>query len=373
MTGMNDDVEVQDGRTRVNRPFPADTLEKALGVARAIQESNNGRPYKRVLLAQAMSLSQVSSSFRQLLRSSRAYGLTEGGENADVISLTEPGRRITKPTNTAEQRRATAEAVLRVPKFAEVFRRFDNSSLPNGSFFLNQLEVEFGIPRERTEEFRRILEANGRFAGIVRDAARGPIVVLGVTAEDSSTPLSWTLMNEAESEQGAENIEEPSAGVFSGQRSQDKTTKSGVLFLGHGKNTKPLEQLKNVLDSFKVPYKVAVAEPNLGRPIPTKVREVMNECSAAILIFTADEKFHDEAGNEVWRPSENAVFELGAASYAYDGRVVIFKEDGIKLPSNFESIGRIDFEKDNLAAKGTDLLKELIALGLVQLSVPSAA
>lgn len=36
------------------------------------------------------------------------------------------------------------------------------------------------------------------------------------------------------------------------------------IFIAHGKNKKPLEQLRRILDQFKVPYKVATEEPNLG-------------------------------------------------------------------------------------------------------------
>ena len=46
-----------------------------------------------------------------------------------------------------------------------------------------------------------------------------------------------------------------------------------AIFLAHGKNKKPVEQLKKILEQFKIPYKVAVEEPNLGRPIGNKVRK----------------------------------------------------------------------------------------------------
>ena len=68
------------------------------------------------------------------------------------------------------------------------------------------------------------------------------------------------------------------------------------IFVAHGKNKKPLEQLKKILDQFRIPYKVAVEEPNLGRPISTKVKETMQSCNCAILIFTADKEFQDGSG-----------------------------------------------------------------------------
>jgi predicted nucleotide-binding protein len=94
----------------------------------------------------------------------------------------------------------------------------------------------------------------------------------------------------------------------------------------------------------------------------------MLQCGSAILIFTCDEKFFDEEGNEIWRPSENVVHELGAASLLYEDRIVIFKEKGLHFPTNFQSIGYIEFEVDSIDAKTADLLKELIGFGLVKVT-----
>ncbi len=138
------------------------------------------------------------------------------------------------------------------------------------------------------------------------------------------------------------------------------------IFIAHGKNKKPLEQLKRVLDQFHIPYKVATDEPNLGRPIGAKVREIMNSCNCAILIFTADEEFKNTKGDTIWRPSENVVHELGASAYLYDNRIVIMKEEIVNFPSNFRDLGYIPFETDQLEAKSMDLLKELIGFKIVK-------
>jgi predicted nucleotide-binding protein len=140
------------------------------------------------------------------------------------------------------------------------------------------------------------------------------------------------------------------------------------IFIAHGKNKKPLEQLKKILDQFKIPYKVAVDEPNLGRPIGSKIRDIMQACNCAILIFTADEQFQDKDGNTIWRPSENVTYELGASGYLYDNRIVIMKEDEVVFPTNFRDLGYISFEKDQLDAKVMDVLKELIGFGIVKVS-----
>lgn len=149
----------------------------------------------------------------------------------------------------------------------------------------------------------------------------------------------------------------------------DSSKRSGKgIFIAHGKNKKPLEQLKKILDQFHIPYRVAVDEPNLGRPISGKVREIMNSCNCAILIFTADEKFSNSEGAEIWRPSENVVYELGATGFLYDNQIVILKEDNVDFPSNFRDIGYITFKHDELDAKAMEVIQELIGFGIVKIS-----
>ncbi|MHA1345330.1 MAG: TIR domain-containing protein [Candidatus Heimdallarchaeaceae archaeon] len=143
--------------------------------------------------------------------------------------------------------------------------------------------------------------------------------------------------------------------------------KPNQIFVVHGKNRKPVEQLKVILDKFKIPYKIAIDEPHKGRPISKKVEDLMRVCTSAIIIFTADEKYLNEEGTEIWRPSDNAVYELGAASILYD-KIVILKEKSVTLGSDFSDIGYISFEKDQVEAKAMELMMEFIGLGFVQVT-----
>jgi len=140
------------------------------------------------------------------------------------------------------------------------------------------------------------------------------------------------------------------------------------IFIGHGKNKKALDELEKILRQFNVPYKVAEAEPNLGRPISAKVKETMDECDAAILIFTADEELRDLEGEAVWRPSENVVHELGAAGYRYGTRIMILKDERVHMASNYSDLGYIAFEEGNLSSKATEVLKELIGFKILRLT-----
>ncbi len=69
---------------------------------------------------------------------------------------------------------------------------------------------------------------------------------------------------------------------------------------------------------------------------------------------------------EVWRPSENVVYELGAASILWERKIIILREEGVNFPSDFSDLGYITFKDGEIAHKGLDLMKELIVLGLVK-------
>ncbi|MBA7703571.1 hypothetical protein ES703_112357 [subsurface metagenome] len=92
----------------------------------------------------------------------------------------------------------------------------------------------------------------------------------------------------------------------------------------------------------------------------------MQACNCAIFIFTADEEFKDKDGNVVWRPSQNVIYELGAAGYLYDKRIVIMKEDKVELPSDFKELCYINFSADKIGEATMDILKELVAFGILR-------
>ncbi|MEA2514736.1 MAG: hypothetical protein QOJ59_4225, partial [Thermomicrobiales bacterium] len=172
------------------------------------------------------------------------------------------------------------------------------------------------------------------------------------------------------------NIPRPSPTNGHQPDESSSSSKPKKLFIAHGKNRKPLDQLKAILDKFGVKYAVAIDEAHAGRPISAKVASLMrDECSSAIFIFTKDEQFFREDANgnreEIWRPSENVVYELGAASILYDRRIVIFKERGVSFPSDFSDLGYITFEADSLNGQTAELFGELVALDIIEIRAKS--
>lgn len=350
------------GRGRIKSEFPKHTLGQALRLADAIETANGGQPFPPTDLAIALGISPGSSDFRVLLSSSLKYGLTTGSYKSDYIQLESLGRNIVEPTSEASRSSALVEAALTPPTFRSIYGYFKGKKIPESKFFENTVVREFGVPREHAPRCVEIFGKTMEFVGLVRVASTGRW--LSTTPSQTGDGLE-DAGAEVEDEGDETGWEPEKPGSSDSVTNQDRN----AIFVGHGKNKKPLEQLKQILDQYKLPYKVAIEEPNRFRPISEKVADIMKECGAAILIFTADEKLQDEDGQPVWRPSENVVFELGAASALYGGRIIIFKEERVDFPTNYKDIGYIGFDTDALSAKTNELFKELISFGLIRVVV----
>lgn len=363
--------------SRKNRNFPKHTLESALPLAQKIQDEMGGKPMNRLLLADALGLSPSSSNYRDLLSSAYKYGLTDGTEKADTISLTSLGASATQQADASARLRALRQAALSSTVFGQILRDYSNKKLPSPEMLPKILRTQYSVPDDLTAKCADILAKNGRFVDIVRDIGGSPHILLDAeTAKASVATNSPGDFDETEADRPAPSSQlalstvpaPPVAEQLAPKPAPSPTSGPKPIFVGHGRNKAPLAQLQSLLTTFQIPHKVVVDEANLGRPIPQKVKDTIIECGSAILIFTRDEKLFDDDGNEVWRPSENVVHELGATSFAYGDRIVIFKEKGLYFPSNFQSIGYIEFEAGDLTARTADLLKELIGFGLVRVT-----
>jgi hypothetical protein len=309
------------------------------------------------------------------LNALRFWGLIEGD---DKIKLTPRGRDAVRD-HGANQDSVLAGVVHDIEPYSAVVER----AAHKGELTVTALEVAAHwhehFVSQVSENERTLNEQAVCFFQLASGAGLGELIIgrkgSPTRFEFDSSGIQVFIDGVASSPPRQSDEETPEADGEPGddltppeeQRDDSEVLGQGI-FIAHGKNKKPLEQLKRILDRFKVPYKVAVEEPNLGRPIGEKVKETMRLCNCAILIFTADEEFSDTDGNTVWRPSENVVYELGATSYLYGKRIVILKEDAVEFPSDFKDLGYISFGKNQLEAKSMDVISELIGFGILKVS-----
>lgn len=365
---------------RSNRPHPPASIKTAIAVSEAIHGNNAGRPMNRLLLAEAMGYSPSSSGFRDRIASSAKYGLTEGNFNSKEISLTPLGVAITRPRNADERIQALRDAFRKVDLFSSLLDHFADSPLPRVEFLKNTLVREpFSIDPAWAEAASAAFTKDARHVGYLRDISGKPYILLeGSTAEPVAPPGEAAAVpsNVSDSDRPSKAAAVLAVDSVSTERDSDPVSDRPPpmqIFIAHGKNRRPLEQLKSILNMWKVPYLVAVDEPNAGRPISIKVAEIMRACTAGVFLFTGDEEFRDDGGGLVKRPSENVIYELGAASLLYGRKIVILKEAGVTFPSDFSDLGWIEFDKDSLEAKAMDLLREMISLDALRLVSPTSS
>ena len=349
-----------------SRPYPAVSIEDAAKLPVAIRENNAGRPMNRVLLAKAMNWSPASTGFRDIITASAKYGFTEGNYASESIALTDRGEQLTKPRSEGEKLEAMRSGLRSIDLFDRLLEHYNNNKLPQATFMKNILEREpYLVAPAWSEEAADIFVKTGRSVGFIRDVGGSPWVVL-----DAGPPTVQSSLGDEITDQDtdADAIAIDTA-ESSPPQAPTETQPPAILqfFVAHGRDTEALQELEAILKELGIPYVVAKEEAHAGRPISQKVKELMGACSGGIFIFSADEQFRDTDGNVLLRPRENVIYELGAASYVYDRRIVIFKEKGVTFPSDFSDLGYIEFEKGQLSGKTMDLLRELIALKAIKL------
>lgn len=362
------------------RNFPSLTLEQALVVPQLIQDEAAGRDVTRVTLAALLDRSPGSSEFERIVMASRSFGLTSGGSRSDQFGLTEVGRRATS-ADEADRDRARREAIFAVDPYRAFLESHNHKRVPAPAAFKDFLVREADVPETRADECMQHILGNARFVGFTH-TVKGGAEWIEFNRDDPSEGPVREQLSEVNTEQLPEvdndALDTESEPLLVRRESTPATNghnpplirNSAKVFIAHGKNRQPLEQLKKMLDQFKVPYAIAVDEPHGGRPISAKVATLMrDECSSGIFIFTADEAFtqtKDGEAIEIWRPSENVVYELGAASILYENRIVIFKEDRVTFPSDFSDLGYITFKSEQLGERMGDLFGELVKLDILE-------
>src|SRR5438552_16381047 len=159
---------------RKKRNCPKHMLEEALVVAQKITDEAAGKPFKRLLLADALGIKPASSNFAYLLSSSIRYQLTEGSEKASEITLTATGVNATQ-TVDAQRRLAALRAAAFSPEvFSKFYRNFVDHKIPTSEMLRKLLVSDYGVASDVVDECAQILLANGRFVGIIRDIGGSP-------------------------------------------------------------------------------------------------------------------------------------------------------------------------------------------------------
>lgn len=334
--------------------FPQSTLQEAQKIAAALVENfaaDSGSPPD---VALALGISPTSSNWQVLSGASIAYGLSDGGVNANVIKLTPLGQRLVAPESEGEDVVARREAILRPRILREFLEKYRRAKFPNDAIAANVLEA-LGLPGDRAEAAVGIVRANGIYAGIIRETPNGPFINLDSPAvppptvtlelrDRSSQPINQTSREVAEV---ATTLLNTAQTTFT-SAVQPLDQKAIRVFITHGKQRAIVTQIKELLVFGNFEPIVSVERESTAIPVPEKVFEDMRSCGAGVLHVAAEGKYFDKDGNEQVKLNDNVLIEIGAAMALYGKRMILLVEKGVSLPSNLQGLYRCEFEGDKL-------------------------
>lgn len=365
------------------RPYPSVSLKEAVTIPNGLRDFNAGRPMNRILLAEALRHPPASSRYRDLITAANKYGLITGNYASDNLALTPLGEQITNPSSEEEHLNGLRRAMEKVGLFSKLLGHYNNNRLPSPELLKSILEKPpFLVEAAWSAEAAQVFVATGRYTGMIREVTGTTWVIreAGRPVVDPQEADERDVHDVETSERPQEPALAGGATQFAPSRSDTPTAPPSAadappaaaatrqFFIAHGRDRTALAQLQSILKDLDIPYVVAEDEPNVGRPISQKIADLMRACSAGIFIFSGDEEVTDPAGVRVKRPRQNVVYELGAASFQYGQRIVIFKEVGVEFPTDFRDLGYIEYEEDFLSAKSMELLRELIKLKAVRVT-----
>lgn len=341
--------------------FPQSTLQQAQRIASALVDNFAGDSGSPPDVALSLGISPTSSSWQTLSGASIAYGLTDGGVNANVIKLTSLGRRLVAPEAEGEDVIARREAILKPRILREFFEKYRRAKLPNEVIAANVLK-SLGLPGDRAEAAIEIIKANGSYAGIIRQTPTGPFINLdspgvplpAATSDlgdqsNASLPddvlLATTDILPNPLATASQTLLPPAAPAFD--------AKANRVFITHGKQRAVVAQIKELLTFGSFEPVVSVERESTAIPVPEKVFEDMRSCGAGVLHVGAEGKYLDKDGDEHAKLNDNVLIEIGAAMALYGKRMILLVEKGVALPSNLQGLYRCEFEGDKLDYEST--------------------
>src|SRR6266851_1592988 len=130
--------------------FPQTDLQQAQKIASALVDNFAGKEASPPDIALAIGISPTSSTWQYITGSAIAYGLSDGGVNANKIKLTALGRKLVAPENEGDDLAARREAIMKPRILKEFFERYRRAKFPNDTIAVNVLK-SLGIPPERAQ------------------------------------------------------------------------------------------------------------------------------------------------------------------------------------------------------------------------------
>jgi predicted nucleotide-binding protein len=332
-------------RSRVSQSdVPAWSLKDALRVPAALRDQYGKASTRPLGVAAAMDMSPNSSQFRMITGAAVAYGLTDGGAQADLIGLTPLGRRAVAPTEEGDDAIALREAALKPRVMRAFLTKYDGNRLPTESIALNVLE-EMGVPATAARRAYAMIIENAQHVGYLREVKGNTYVELG------DSVVAGSNVSGADAADG-DDLGVPNAVTVRPVEPSDADTGAAArkqrVFITHGRNKEIVAQLKEVLTFGGFTPVVSVETESGAKGVTDKVMGEMQSCGAAVIHVGTEKTLLDSDGTEHKIVNQNVLIEIGAALALYDRRFILLVEQGTDLPSNLQGLYEVRYHGGQL-------------------------
>jgi predicted nucleotide-binding protein len=361
----NNDAVVAEKRTYISQAdIPGYSLDKALKIATAIAENYGYKPSTPLQVAKALELAPTTGGFKMLTGASIAYGITNGGYNAESISITPLGLRIVRPTDEGDDLAAKREAVLRPRIVRDFLQKYNGAPIPKDTIAQNVL-MEMGVPQDRTADVLKLVLESAHSVGFLQsikdrryvDLSSTNIQVPDKTEEGSESGPIEPVRNTAPA---SDAITQSTTVPKSAPITTTTNGRARKVFITHGKNKALIEPIKKLLTLGELEALVSVQTQTVSQSVPGKVMGEMRSCGAAIIHVEDERRLKDESGNEHVVLNDNVLIEIGAAMALYGERFILVVKEGVKLPSNLSGLLELRYKGNTLDIDETVKLIEAI-------------
>lgn len=344
--------------------IPTFPLTETLRVPRALSDHLGKNPSPPLQVAAAMGMQPTTGKFRALTGASIAYGLTEGGSNAESIKLTDLGRRAVAPTVEGDDIVAMRQAILTPRVTREFLERYNGSKWPKDDIGQNVLQ-SMGVPPERTDEALNAILTDARALDLLLDINGDTYVTLTPPAAGAAhepgaltAPSLATARDGGTTENGGPFAELAAPPPVIPPVVTQVQPPNNRVFITHGKNTAIVRQIKELLTFGGFHPVVAAENQTAAKPVPEKVMDDMRSCAAGIVHVGSEQKMIDADGNEQQMLNPNVLIEIGAAMALYGNKFILLVEKGTTLPSNLQGLYEVRYQGAGLDYEATmSLLK----------------
>jgi len=158
----------EEKRREVSRfSYPYYDLDTALKVAEMLYNQAGGKASFAQLASYLGHKDESSGAFIAKIWAAKHFDLVK--IVLQTVSITPLGERLASLQPGSQRDRRLADAFLNVPLFREVYKRFENSTLPSTrEGLLNILQNTFGVPTKRAPIALKVLLASAEQAGFRR-------------------------------------------------------------------------------------------------------------------------------------------------------------------------------------------------------------